>query len=73
MAAHGFALHSTGSQWPAGIVTREIRTGRAHRVAQVIAGDSVDLIEVAVDEQHRLRNAAAIGRPARIGDVGVVV
>lgn len=51
----------------------KVCAGRAHRVAHAISSDAADLIPVAVDEQHRLRQAAAIGRLASVGDVGVIV
>jgi hypothetical protein len=50
----------------------EICAGGAHLIAKTIAVDVVHLIEVAVNEQNWLRQAAAIGRLASIGDVGVV-
>jgi hypothetical protein len=51
----------------------EICAGSAHWIAKTTAVDAVHLIEVAVDEQNRLRQAAAMGRRARVGDVGIVV
>jgi len=51
----------------------EVCAGRAHRVALRVSGGAADLIPLAVDEQHRLRQAAPIGRRASVGDVGVIV
>lgn len=38
----------------------KVWAGRAHRVTLTISVDVADLIEVAVDEQHRLRQLGAL-------------
>jgi hypothetical protein len=51
----------------------KVCAGRAHGIAQAISVDVADRVIVAVDEQPRLRQEAAIGRLACVGDIGVIV
>lgn len=55
------------------IGSRQVRAGRAHRLAIAIAVNGVDLVVLAVHEQNRPQNLAAVWRAARVGNVGRVV
>ncbi len=51
----------------------KVLAGAAHGFSEAAAGDFADPVEVAVDKQHGLAQAAAVGRSVSVGDVGSVV
>jgi hypothetical protein len=51
----------------------KILAGAAHGLSEAAAVDVADGVPVAVDEQHGLAQAAAVGRGVGVGDVGGVV